>query len=100
MGERYWWALLGVQRKMPTSTVGGGPRSPLFFTAPLPQDVLVRHPSPAEELPQWLSGKESAFKAGDPVDSGSIPGSGRSPGEGNGFPLQESCLKKAMDRGV
>ena len=32
-------------------------------------------------LPQWLSGKESAFSVGD---TGSIPGSGRSPGEGNG----------------
>ena len=35
-------------------------------------------------LPQWLSGKESACNAGDP---GSIPGLGRSPGEGNGYPL-------------
>ena len=36
-------------------------------------------------FPQWLSGKEYACKAGD---TGSIPGSGRSPGEGNGNPLQ------------
>ena len=35
-------------------------------------------------------GKESAYNAGD---LGSIPGSGRSPGEGNGNPLQFSCLK-------
>ena len=41
-------------------------------------------------------GKESACKAGD-LDS--IPGSGRSPGEGNGYPLQYSCLKNSMDRG-
>ena len=33
-------------------------------------------------------------------DIGSIPGSGRSPGEGNGNPLQYSCLKNPMDRGV
>ena len=33
-------------------------------------------------------------------DPGSIPGSGRSPGEGNGYPLQYSCLEKSMDRGV
>ena len=33
-------------------------------------------------------------------DMGSIPGSGRSPGEGNGNPLQYSCLEKSMDRGV
>ena len=39
-------------------------------------------------------GKESACSAGDP---GSIPGSGRSPGEGNGNPLQYSCLENSMD---
>ena len=33
-------------------------------------------------------------------DAGSIPGSGRSPGEGNGFPLQYSCLEDSMNRGV
>ena len=42
-------------------------------------------------------GKESACNAGDP---GSIPGSGRSPGEGNGNPLQHSCLENTMDRGA
>ena len=31
---------------------------------------------------------------------GSIPGSGRSPGEGNGYPLQYSCLENPMDRGA
>ena len=40
--------------------------------------------------------KESACSAGDPV---SIPGLGRSPGEGNGKPLQYSCLENTMDRG-
>ena len=33
-------------------------------------------------------------------DTGSIPGSGRSPGEGNGSPLQYSCLENSMDRGI
>ena len=42
-------------------------------------------------------GKESAGNAGDP---GSIPGSGRSPGEENGYPLQYSCLENPMDRGA
>jgi len=42
-------------------------------------------------------GKESACNAGDP---GLVPGSGRSPGEGNGNPLQYSCLKNTMDRGA
>ena len=40
-------------------------------------------------------GKEHACNAGD---LGSIPGSERSPGEGNGNPLQYSCLENAMDR--
>ena len=42
-------------------------------------------------------GKESACNA---KDLGSIPGLGRSPGEGNGNPLQYSCLKKPMDGGA
>ena len=42
-------------------------------------------------------GKESACNAGDP---GSIPGSGRSPGEGKGNPLQYFCLQNSMDRGA
>ena len=40
-------------------------------------------------------GKESACNAGDP---GSIPESGSSLGEGNGYPLQPSCLENPMDR--
>ena len=42
-------------------------------------------------------GKASACNAGDP---GSISGSGRSPGERNGNPLQYSCLENSMDRGT
>ena len=38
--------------------------------------------------------------AGDIRDAGSIPGSGRSPGERNGNPLQYSCLENPMDRGA
>ena len=45
----------------------------------------------------WLSGKESACSA---EGLGPIPGSGRSPGEGNGYPLQYSGLKNSMDRGA
>ena len=43
--------------------------------------------------PQWLSGSEFPCSAGDEGDSGSIPGSGRSLGEGHGNPLQYSCLE-------
>ena len=38
--------------------------------------------------------------AGDKRDAGSVPGSGRSPGEGNSNPLQYPCLGNAMDRGA
>ena len=48
-------------------------------------------------LPGGSSGKESACNAGDP---GSIPGSGRSPGGGHGYPLQYSCLGNLLDRGA
>ena len=41
-------------------------------------------------FPDDSNGKESACNGGD---SGSIPGSGRSPGEGSGYPLQYSCLE-------
>ena len=45
-------------------------------------------------LPMWHSGKESACNAGDTGDKGSIPGSERSSGVGNGNLLQYSCLEK------
>ena len=51
-------------------------------------------------LPQWLSGKESACHAGASGDTGLIPGSGRSPGGGNGSVLQHPCLENPMDRGA
>ena len=46
-------------------------------------------------FPGGLDDKESVGNAGDP---GSIPGSGRSPGEGNGYSFQYSCLENSMDR--
>ena len=48
-------------------------------------------------FPSGSDGKESACSAGDP---GSVPGLGRSPGEGNGNPLQYSCQENSMDRGA
>ena len=44
--------------------------------------------------------KNPPANAGDRRDSGSIPGWGRSPGEGNDQPLQYSCLENPMDRGA
>ena len=50
------------------------------------------------DFPDSSDSKNSACEsAGDP---GSIPKLGRSPGEGNGYPLQYSCLENAMDRGA
>ena len=48
-------------------------------------------------FPGGSDGKESANNAGD---VGSVPGSGRSPGEGNGNVLQYSCLENPLDRGA
>ena len=50
-----------------------------------------------EALPGMSDGKESACNAGD-VDL--IPGLGKSPGEGNGYPLQYSFLENPMDKGA
>ena len=67
--------------------------SPKFFLIPWLQLSLK------PELPSTggSDGKASAYNAGDP---GSIPGSGRSPGEGNGNPLQYSCQENSMDGGA
>ena len=48
-------------------------------------------------FPGSSDGKASAYKAGD---LGSIPNLGRSPAEGNGNPLQYSCLENSMDKGA
>jgi len=48
-------------------------------------------------FPGGSDGKESACNTGD---LGPVPGSGRYPGEGNGYPLQYSCLENSMDRGA
>ena len=48
-------------------------------------------------FPGSSDGNEPACNARDP---GLIPGLGRSPGEGNGYPLQYSCLENSMDTGV
>ena len=49
------------------------------------------------DFPGGSDGKASAYNTGDP---GSIPGLGRSPGEGNGNPLQYSCLENPRDGGA
>ena len=66
-------------------------RSFNFF--PVTPSMHIRTSFPGSSV----TGKESACSVGDP---GSIPGSGRSPGEGDGSPLQYSCLENLMDRGA
>ena len=58
-----------------------------LFTVSLSRDIF----------PGGLNGKASAYNVGDP---GSIPGLGRSSEEGNGNPLQYSCLENPMDGGA
>ena len=52
---------------------------------------------PTLGFPRDSDAKESACNVGDP---GSVPGSGRSSGEGNGYPLQYSCMENPVDRGA
>ena len=53
---------------------------------------------PRPEFPNGLVGKEATQNAGDKGDAGLIAGSGRSPGGGNGNPLQYSCQRNPTDR--
>ena len=70
-----------------TGTGGWAPRAGV--------QALVLPPGPRRRRPSQPP--RQACRAGDP---GSIPGWGRSPGEGNGNPLQYSCLENPMDRGA
>ena len=58
--------------------------------------IFIYIPSLIRGFPGGSDGKASACSTGD---QGSIPGSGRSPGAGNGDPLQFSCLENSMDGG-
>ena len=60
-------------------------------------NFIIRFTTWYSGFPGGSGGKVSACNAGD---LGSIPGSGRSPGEGNGNLLQYSCLENSMDRGA
>ena len=68
-----------------------------LVVAGVAQGQLLTSSNSKNEPLRWLRGEESTAKAGD---TGSIPGSGRSPGEGNGNPLQYSCLENPMDGGA
>ena len=72
-----------------------GSYSPLDTTEQLSVSFYTELDSKFRDFPGSSDGKEFACNAGDP---GSILGSGRTPGEGNGNPLQYSCLEISMDR--
>ena len=61
------------------------------------QKIIEFYITNTRGFPGGSDSKESAYNAGDP---GSIPGSGRSPREGNGNPLKYSCVGNLMDRGA
>ena len=67
-------------------------------TGPKSQKLRTERTSEMEHgFSAGSDGKEYACNAGDLV---LIPGSGRSPGEGNNYPVQYSCLENSMDRGA
>ena len=74
-----------------------GNGNPLHILAAIPTPHQKRGSKKYLDFPSGSDGKVSAYNA---RDLGSIPGSGRSPREGNGTPLQYSCLENPMDRGA
>ena len=72
---------------------------PLPTATPHLANGLILISSEVRGRPWWLSVKESACNAGAAGAMGSTPGSGSSPEEGHGNPLQYSCLENPMDRG-
>ena len=77
---------IGVGPFLECSLMNNNPHTPNF----------VFYLVPVLKVSGGSEGKESACNVGDP---GLIPGSGTSPGEGNGNPLQYSCLENPMDGG-
>ena len=76
------------------------PVNALMVTFMCRLDWITQYPATWSDIlgfPGGSDGKASACNAGDP---GSIPGLGRTPGEGNGNPLQYSCLENSTDGGV
>ena len=75
------------------------------WQAPVHGVARVRHylaskPPPSVIVVAITGGSDSKESACNVGDLGSVPGLGRSPGEGHSYPLQYSCLESPMDRGV
>ena len=69
-----------------------------MFAAQGKREVCQSAFLPIDTFQVVLEVKNLPANAGDERDTGPIPGSGRSPGVGNGYPLQYSCLENPMDR--
>ena len=92
------WACLVAQKVKNLPVTQGTRVQSLGQEDPLDKEMVTHSSILAwRGFPGDSDGKASACSARDP---GSIPGSGRSPGEGNGNPLQYSCLENSMDRGT
>ena len=77
----------------------GFSRQEYWSGVPLPSpDIYVTMYEIDRGFPGSAVVKKPPASTGDTKDSGSIPGSGESPGEGNGYPYQHSCLENSMDR--
>ena len=66
-------------------------------------EFIVSHAKPQSTcilIEVFTGGSDGKASACNAEDLGSVPGSGRSPGEGNGNPLQHSCLENSMGGGV
>jgi len=83
---------MGKERLKAKGTTGFPLLLPLFYVRAFRISSWL-----IQGFPGGLAGKDSACNAGD---LGLIPVSRRSPGEGNGNPLQYSCLENSIDRGV
>ena len=91
--------LLIAKFRFKLKKVGKNTRPIRYDVNPIPYDytVEVTNRFKGLDLIGGSDGKASVYNAGDP---GSIPGLGRSTGEGNGNPLQYYCLENLMDRGA
>ena len=94
----YWYHRIHLQvMKIHSTSIWQEEKAGVLFEVFLKSKIAFLPISCLLGFPGGSEVKASAFNAGD---LGSIPGSGRSPGEGNGNPLQYSCLENLMDRGA